>query len=181
MTDGEIPSTDLAGVRLLHRKHVEPMHGPARGASVEDIAELERVLGFKLPQTYKEFLEWMGRDYLGVLCGTDWFVDQVPNNNLALPELLHENRVHIQLPEQFVCFLTHQGYVAAWFGLPAADDPDCWIFAEGRTPEPSACGAFSKFLFEQIHGLAVPKPVPEFKPPIARWLARIERVVRPSR
>lgn len=181
MTDGEIPSTALAGARLLHRTHVEPTLGPARGASVEDIAELERVLGFALPETYKELLEWMGRDYLGVLCGTDCFVDQVPNNNLVLPELLRENGLHVQLPEQLVCFLTHQGYVAAWFGLPAAGDPECWIFAEGQTPEPSACGSLSKFFFEQIHGSAMLEPVPDFKPPVARWLARIENVLRPSR
>jgi hypothetical protein len=77
MTDGEIPSTDLAGARLLHRMHVEPTQGPVRGASVEDIADLERALGFGLPATYTEFLAWMGRDYLGVLSGTDCFVDQI--------------------------------------------------------------------------------------------------------
>ena len=47
----------------------------------------------------------------------------------------------------------HQGYVAAWFGIPADPDPICWYFGEGDTEVPVERGTFSSVLFAEFRAV----------------------------
>lgn len=125
------------------------------GCSASEISQLEERVGFELPDAYKAYLKLMGRDYKGVLCGTDCFIDHVIENNEDLPELLEENNVDYELPENYLTFLCHQGYIMAWFALPKeSENPTCYIFSEGTTKVPEECGKFTQFITSDIMGNA---------------------------
>lgn len=143
----------LESVRAYHQLHIEPLLGAPQGCELPKIEALEARLGFGVPEAYREFLLWMGRDFDGIFRGSDCFLIHVLDNNDWLPELLTENAVNSPLPERYVAFFMHQGYIAAWFEIPASPDPECLFFAEGATERPEGQGAFSSFLLAQMEGL----------------------------
>jgi len=125
------------------------------GCSESEIIELEKNVGFDLPDAYKAYLRLMGRDYKGVLCGTDCYVDHVLENTEYLPELLAENNIEFKLPKNYLAFFCHQGYIIAWFTLPKeSENPTCYIFSEGTTDYPQECGRFKQFISSDILGNA---------------------------
>jgi hypothetical protein len=145
----------LASIKAFVRDRVEPRRGTTLGATEAEVAAFERMLGKPVPAAYRSYLLWMGQDVQGVLRGSDCFLSHVVDNNAYLPELLAENEVTFHLPASFVCFFMHQGYIAAWFDLDSADDdPPCWVFAEGSTPQPKLDGTFASFISGQIRGIA---------------------------
>ena len=124
-----------------------------RGASERQCRALERAIGHPLPAAYRQYLLWIGRDRNGILRGSDCFIEHVQENHEALPELLAENQVDFELPSEFLVFLLHQGYVAAWFELPATDpDPVVWVFGEGQHDHPESPGRFSEWLERALGG-----------------------------
>ena len=143
----------LAVIREFHYKSIEPLLGAARGCSESEVDELEKKLGFTLPAAYREYLLWMGKDYDGIFQGSDCFIDNVMDNNSWMPELLAENRITLDLPVNYLTFFMHQGYVAAWFAIPAEADPQCWYFGEGDTEVPVLRGSFSSVIFTEIQSL----------------------------
>jgi len=126
------------------------------GSPSEDISELEKSLGCSLPAAYKEYLLLIGKDYEGVMVGTNCFLSDVKSNNEYLPELLEENDLseHI-LPNRYVAFFCHQGYMMAWFSIPSeASDPVCTYYFEGTTEKPEEYGTFSEFMKKDMLGNA---------------------------
>ena len=78
-----------------------------------------------------------------------------------VPELLAENSVNFVLPEHYLAFFGHQGYMVAWFVLPKENDnPLCYFFGEGQMhngqtiTKPIIEGTFTEFLFIEIKGTA---------------------------
>ena len=134
------------------------LHGlePPTGCSKEEVSDLEKRLGFSLPIAYKEYLHLVGKDYEGVMVGTDCFIDDVMANNKYLPELLNENRLSTDsLSANYLVFFSHQGYMLAWFNLPAEeDDPICFHYFEGTTKEPQEYGTFTEFMNTDLIGNA---------------------------
>ena len=126
------------------------------GCSISELTELESTLGNELPEAYKEFLILMGNDYDGVMVGTNCFLSDVISNNDYLPGLLEENNLsEYILPEKYVAFFCHQGYMMAWFSMPCEnDDPICTYFFEGTTKTPKEFGTFSEFMNKDIFGNA---------------------------
>ncbi|MGH1460754.1 MAG: SMI1/KNR4 family protein [Neptuniibacter sp.] len=126
------------------------------GSASEDIALLERKLGFKFPKAYKEFLELIGNDYNGVMIGTNCFLSDIESNNNYLPDLLIENNIRdYKLPNNYISFFCHQGYIMAWFSLPSKnDDPQCYYYFEGTTKYPELYGTFSEFMKKDLLGNA---------------------------
>ena len=106
----------LAEVKEFHRQFAEPYKGKPKGCWDFEIRALEKSFGFELPLAYKQYLAWMGKDYNGVFVGCDWFISNVEDNTALVPELLTENNISFVLPENYLCFFSHQGYIAAWFG-----------------------------------------------------------------
>ena len=146
----------LAKLRAFYEQHVMPLKGNPVGCSESDISDLERHLGFSLPLAYRQYLRWMGRDHNGIFIGCDWFLKDVHSNTEYLPELLAENNVDWQLPEHYIGFMGHQGYIAAYFSLPAvSDDPPVFLYSEGREPDMvTEEGTFTEFLFRDLAGMA---------------------------
>ena len=126
------------------------------GSTEDEIAGLEKDLGCVLPNAYREFLLLMGRDYEGVMVGTSCFLSDIKSNNEYLPELLAENNLsEFLLPEKYVAFFCHQGYMMAWFAVPNdKDDPICTFYFEGTTEKPKEYGSFSEFMNKDIMGNA---------------------------
>ena len=112
--------------------------------STPEIQVLEEGLGFKLPLAYCEYV--IRHRSESPIVGTDCAPRHVLRNTELLPELLIENNIDLQLPEQLVCFMMHQGYIAAWFDAQDGDDPTCWFFSEGTTTEPIREAKFSSFM-----------------------------------
>ena len=112
------------------------------------ITKLEKDLGFALPQAYREHVHRHGSR--SPIVGTDCAPKDVSSNSKYLPDLLRENGIEYELPKNLVCFLMHQGYIAAWFDSEGGDDPGCMFFSEGTTPEPKTEGRFSIFMEKVI-------------------------------
>ena len=73
-----------------------------------------------------------------------WDVEAITRE---LPGLLTRNKVRFVLPDRYLAFFSHQGYQMVWFPLPAvSENPLCWAYCEGQTPEPEQVGAFTDWL-----------------------------------
>ena len=121
------------------------------GCKQSEIDALEVEVGFTLPEVYKEYLLFMGRDYKGVLKGTDCFIDDAISNTKYLPELLGENKIVFKLPENYLAFFCHQGYIISWFALPCeSDNPVCYFFSEGTTENPIEYGRLKQLITKDI-------------------------------
>jgi hypothetical protein len=140
----------------LHRKYVQPYKGEPRHCWEPEIKKLEKDLGFELPDAYREFLKFMGREYDGIFRGSDCFINQVIENTKYLPELLLENRVDFTLPQNYLVFYSHQGCAMLWFELPKlSDNPPVWFFQESTAQEPpKGIGTFSEWLLGVIKDFA---------------------------
>jgi len=144
----------LSVIRQFHKEFIEPYKGKPQGCQESEIKALEKNFKFELPLAYKQYLAWMGRDYNGIFVGCDWFISDVYKNTELVPELLDENKVLFQLPENFLCFFSHQGYMAAWFELPKlSENPPAWFYQEMETERPLLEGTFTDILFKDIRGL----------------------------
>ena len=143
-------------LKAFHAKEIEPYTGIPSGASEAEVSDLERELGFSLPADYREFLLWFGRDYDGVLRGSDAFIDHVVENTMELPDLLAENGLEGETPKQLVCPFMHQGYIATWFEVPTSeDDPKGFYFNEGEPEKGIVCNSTIMTLFyTDISGMA---------------------------
>lgn len=145
----------LAEIKLYHQLLIEPLKGKPVGCDDNEILALERHVGFPLPLAYKQYLSFMGKDYNGVFVGSDWFITDVKENTERVPELLKENHIAFVLPENYLCFFSHQGYIAAWFDLTkTGDNPEVWFYGEGQgIDSPVIKGRFTEFLFQDLQGL----------------------------
>ncbi|MDR2212107.1 MAG: SMI1/KNR4 family protein [Pseudomonadales bacterium] len=150
----------LVEIREFHQLHVAPYTGEPKGCLDFEIRGLEKSFGFELPLAYKQYLQWMGKDYRGVFVGCDWFIANIEDNNALVPELLAENNIRFKLPEHYLCFFSHQGYMAAWFELPKVDDnPLAWFYHEAMNMErPVGEERFTEILLRDMRGLAAHLP-----------------------
>jgi hypothetical protein len=120
------------------------------GCPESEITDLEKRIGFELPDAYKAYLKLLGRDYDGVLCGTDCFIDHAIENTEYLSVLLNQNHIEYDLPESYLVFYCHQGYINAWFELPMkSEDPICHYYHEVDTDAPIEKGTFSEFMSKE--------------------------------
>lgn len=145
----------LAPAKDFYNRNLKKYMGIPKGSSENEIEELEKYFGEKLPIVYKDYLRWMGNDTNGVLRGSNCFLEDVIENTETLTELLEGNKVNYKLPEKYLVFFEHQGYMASWFALPAEDeDPECFHFSEGRpNTGPKMAGDFSTLMNDDIIGM----------------------------
>lgn len=113
-----------------------------------EINLLESELGFNLPEAYCSHVLDYGAE--SPIVGSDCAPRHVLDNTKALPDLLKENNIEHELPKKLVCFMMHQGYIAAWFDAEGGGDPQCCFFSEGTTPTPIHVGEFSAFMAKLI-------------------------------
>lgn len=146
----------LAEIKQFHKQAVEPYTGKPVGCCEREILLLEQKTGFALPEAYRQFLRYMGKDTDGVFRGSGWFLGNIGLNDPLVTDLLEENAVTFQLPEHYFLFFSHQGYMAAWFELPRLNDnPSVFFFSEDKDwKEPQKIDTFTTFLFDDLKGLA---------------------------
>jgi hypothetical protein len=141
----------LDAAKALYDTRLREHFGRPRGRWRWTVSRLEREFGFPFPTAYREFLLWMGEDRKGPFRGSACFPTSLARNTEWLPGLLAENQLAFPLPERFLAFFMHQGYIAAWFALPAAsDDPPVWMFNEGTTSQPEQLFTFSEWLLDYL-------------------------------
>ncbi|MCG7521617.1 SMI1/KNR4 family protein [Ruegeria sp. Ofav3-42] len=151
-----MPSIDyLNECRNFYARVLQPQFDVPLGISEAAVKELERELGFALPESYRQFLLWMGNDKQGALRGSEWFADEIVFNNEFLDEFLSDNGIAETTSDRRVCFFVHQGYMAAWFDCLDGSDPICRFYSEANS-EPFAidAGPFTSFLLKELQGVA---------------------------
>ena len=106
------------------------------GCNTEEIESVEAKFDIKLPQTYREWLEIMGRGAGHYLAGSDTFYPDILQLREYAEELLTENGNPFSLsPDAFV-FLMHQGYQFLYFNTtPEHPDPPVMYYIEGEALE----------------------------------------------
>lgn len=145
----------LKDCRDFYAEFLQVRFGDPVGATAASVSDLEQKLGFALPESYRQFLLWMGQDKNGALKGSEWFVDDVLPNDELLDEFLADNEVAEAVPSKRVCFFVHQGYMAAWFVDVTATDPVCLFYSEANSePVVVDAGAFSSFLLKELQSVA---------------------------
>ena len=145
----------LADIKKYHQLYIQPRGGKAVGCPEREIQILENSSDFELPLAYKQYLNWMGKDYSGAFVGSNCFITDIEANNEIVADLLAENKVKFQLPAHYLCYFTHQGYMAAWFELPKQNDnPPVWFYNETMTSkQPVIEGDFTEVLFRDMQSL----------------------------
>lgn len=131
-------------------------NGEVQPSSESELHLLEQKTGARLPEAYREFLRWMGHGAGNFLQGTDVFYQQLDGLNSAAQELLLENGIADELPEDAFVFYMHQGYQFMFFRLLEGDDPPIYFFGEGTGQEhlTQLYQHFSDFLKQEIEGHA---------------------------
>lgn len=144
----------LSEIKQFYKRQVSRFRKP-KGCGKELIEKLEDEIGFLLPAAYKQFLQWMGCDFYGVFVGSDIFLRDVVSNSKYLPELLKENGLEHDLPDNYLAFFSHQGYVMAWFALPKeSENPAVWFWGEGQgLSKPIKFESFTDFLSKQMRSV----------------------------
>lgn len=149
----------LSEARRLHEEAIEPYKGPAVGATEAEVAALEQEIGFVLPEAYRQYLLWMGKDYDGASAGSEWFLNHHYYENDYTEMVTELSGIDLEkypLPKHFFLFFHHQAYEAAWFLLPKeSEDPPICFFVEGfGMTIPSLVGTFTEFLMKRLEMVA---------------------------
>lgn len=101
-----------------------------QGLTPLEIDEIERDQPAPLAQSYRRFLELVGRGAGHFLQGSDVFYPAVLGLGQAARELLEENQVPFVLTDEDRVILMHQGYRFD-FLRGTGPDPEVWSFSEG--------------------------------------------------
>ena len=143
--------------RELYDDKFKRIFGEPAGNTPNDITNFEEYNAFKLPESYKQFLLWMGNDLKGVFQGSEWFLKNVEENTKYLDDFLYENEISLEHCGKPICFFSHQGYMSAWFYLPADQpDPKCYFFSEvNKEKTVIVYESFSSFLLHELNGVVL--------------------------
>jgi len=97
--------------------------------SIPEIVDLEKELNVFLPEAYREFLLWMGKDTGKFLQGSEVTYKHLAKIQYWANEILEERRLPL-LPFNSFVFYIHGGYQFAYFLLNREDDPKVCFFDE---------------------------------------------------
>lgn len=73
----------------------------------EKIQRLEQFFGFKIPQSYRDFLEWMGEDGGDFMATESFWIGQVQTNQEEAAYLLKSGQCSDLLPSDAIIFYMH--------------------------------------------------------------------------
>ncbi len=120
------------------------------GCSEEEIKELEAFFNTHLPSEYRNFLLTMGHSAGKFFVGTDIFYPSLFHLKLWAKDLLMENNVSFQLPDDAFVFSMHQGYTFLYFNLSEGEDPPVYMYLEGDESLRQVAPTFSEYLAETV-------------------------------
>ncbi len=104
-----------------------------KSCSLNEINELEKQLGLKLPQIYRSILLKMGHGAGDFWAGEDCFYNHLPLIQIWAKEILLEDNFSVSLPDDAFVFFMHQGYQFDFFRLSEGDNPPVYSYLEGQT------------------------------------------------
>jgi hypothetical protein len=119
-----------------------------RGCSQKEIEQLEKHIGAKLPQNYKEFLALMGHDAGIFRNGTDYLYKDLFNLTEDTKEILMDGP--FKLPDDAFVFSSHQGYIFAYFRFSDGDDPPIYIYKEMEPSPIKQASSFFEYLTKSL-------------------------------
>lgn len=99
------------------------------GCRIDEIVDLEKELDIFLPEAYKEFLLWMGKNTGKFILGSEVEYKHLVKIQGWANELLKESGYPL-LPHNAFVFHIHQGYQFSYFLLDGKDDPEVYFFDE---------------------------------------------------
>jgi len=100
--------------------------------SNDEIQDINRIVEYKLPKAYLEFLEEMGKDAGKFMKGSSCFINELHSLREWAIELLVENNFKKELPNDAFVFWMHQGYQFAFFLLDDGDNPPIYYYNETK-------------------------------------------------
>lgn len=98
--------------------------------SDEEIRWIEQRLELSLPEAYKEFLQWMGKDGGPILKGSNCFYKDLLYLYQWADKLLKENDLFGILPSKAFVFFMHQGYQFAFMYPEDGENPPVYYYNE---------------------------------------------------
>lgn len=124
-----------------------------RPCSEAEVADLEARVGLRFPGAYREYLLLMGHGAGPFLAGSDCFYEHVVSIQQWARELLEDNGVEQQLPDDALVCWMHQGYQFLWMHSSQGEDPPTFYYNEAL-PEtaslPQRTASFSEFLISEL-------------------------------
>ena len=129
--------------------------GQPTPCTIEEVDELERWIGHRFPEAYREFLLWMGCDGGFFLQGSDCFYRHLRDLPSFAQELLEEDQFADKIPESTFIFFMHQGYQFSFFSFDDGDDPPVYWYLEEipvRTRFLQLYAHFSEFILTELEG-----------------------------
>jgi len=93
-------------------------------ASEDKIKETEKLLGITFPSAYREFLAWMGTDRAGILLGSEWMLEDLPNLGNKMYNKMVEMNFPKPYPEDAFVFLGKQDYEFVFLRLNEGTNGD---------------------------------------------------------
>lgn len=102
------------------------------GCTPSELREVELAQNIELPQIYKEFLLKMGKGAGRFYRGSSFFYPDILSLKSSAKELLQENNVSFDIPENAFVFFMHQGYQFSYFHIDTkTDNPSVYHYIEG--------------------------------------------------
>ena len=100
------------------------------GCSRAEIQKIENYYKVQLPETYVEFLKYMGKGAGKFMMGSSAFYDEIFDLKEGGIALLVENEFK-PLPNLAFVFWMHQGYQFAFFNVNDGQNPPIYYYTEG--------------------------------------------------
>lgn len=119
------------------------------GCSADDLADLERQEGIRLPASYREYASAAGMRPGDFLVGSDLAFDQLDTVRRSALALLEDDSGP-KLPDAAFVFCSHQGYQFLFFELGDSPDPPVFHYLEGTRAFREVAPSFSAWLGEAV-------------------------------
>jgi len=119
-----------------------------QGCSEKEIEQLEKHIGSKLPQDYREFLILMGHRAGAFRRGSDYLYKDLFNLTDLTRDTLRGGS--FELPNDAFVFFSHQGYIFTYFKLSDGDDPPIYTYMEMEHQPKRRATNFSEYLEKSL-------------------------------
>jgi SMI1-KNR4 cell-wall len=118
------------------------------GCSKKEIEHLEEYTQVSLPETYREFLSFMGRGAGKYFIDINIFYNRVFENRNAANGLLEDDESDFSLDEIDFVFCSYQGEQFMYFNLRESNDPSVYYYVEGAKAPIKKYDKFTECILE---------------------------------
>jgi hypothetical protein len=127
---------------------------PLEGCTEIDIKKWEEALKCRFPDSYKEFLEWMGKDSGGFMDFYFFRLSRLSQNEADALELMQEDGYEENLPEDAIVFGLGSQFTDFFFICSSeGDNPPLHNYWQGQGILWSAFANIEEFVIHYINAL----------------------------